>query len=248
MKAVVTGAGVRLGKAIALALADAGFDIVVHYGRSEAPARAVGAEVEAKGRRALLVQADLAEPEQCARLVAEVSATWGPVDLLVNNAADYQAVPFGDITVQAWDRMQAINTRAPYLLTQGLLPGLRGSALPGGGLVINICDIGGERPVPGFAHYSVSKAGLIMLTRALALELAPQVRVNGISPGTVLAPEHLSQAQLAAIQQTIPAGRLGAASDVAAAAVFLASSAPYVTGQVLAVDGGRSIGGPMVAG
>jgi len=243
MRALVTGGGVRVGAAIALALAAEGFDLALHYNRSQKPAADLAARIESTGRRVTLIQADLATPQGC-ESVAEAA---GEIDVLVNNAAIYSAVPIAEITPQQWDTMLAINCRAPFLLTQGLLPALRRSALPGGGLVINIGDIGGERPVPGYTHYSVSKAGILMLTKAMALELAPEVRVNAISPGTVIAPEDFTEQALSAIRQTIPAGRFGSGEDIARTAVFLVRS-PYITGQIIAVDGGRSIGGPMEAG
>ena len=247
MRALITGAGIRLGRAIALALGSAGFDLALHHNRSAAPAQALADQLRATGRDVTLIQADLSTVEGCQQLIQAALA--GPdIDVLVNNAALYEALPLEQITPEAWARMQDVNCRAPFLLTQGLLPMLRRSRLPGGGLVLNLADIGGERPVPGFVHYSVSKAGILMLTRALALELAPTVRVNAISPGTVLPPEDLSPEVAAAIQATIPAGRFGAAEDIAQAAVFLATGAPYITGQVLAVDGGRSVAGPMTAG
>ncbi|MFT5682777.1 MAG: pteridine reductase [Myxococcota bacterium] len=243
MHALITGGGIRIGAAIATALAEAGFDLILHYSRSKQPAEALAERLTAMGRRVDLVQADLATPEGC-RAVIEAA---GAVDVLVNNAGIYAPVPAAEITVAQWDTMQAVNTRAPFLLAQGLLPGLKASTLPGGGLIVNIGDIGGVRPTPGYAHYSVSKAGLLMLTRALALELAPLVRVNAISPGTVLPPVDFTDEALSAIQQTIPAGRFGTAADIARTVVFLVRS-PYITGQDIAVDGGRSIGGPMEAG
>lgn len=244
MRALVTGAGVRVGHATALALAHAGFDLALHYRSSAAPAKALAQQVRALGRAATLHQADLAQAEA----VVELGAAVGQVDVLVNNAALYEAVPFAELDVATWDRMQAVNCRAPALLAQACLAGLRSSALEGGGLIVNIGDIGGTRPAPGFAHYSVSKAGVLMLTRALAVELAPEVRVNSVSPGTVLPPEDLTPEALAAIQATIPAGRFGAAEDIARAVVFLATQAPYITGQDLAVCGGRSVAGAMLSG
>jgi pteridine reductase len=243
MRALVTGGGVRLGAAITTALAEAGFEVVAHFSRSAAAAQALADRLRRRGGRISLVQADLSTPEGCQRVVAAA----GAVDVLVNNAGIFSAVPAEAITVAQWDNMLAINTRAPLLLTQGLLPGLRASSLDGGGLVVNIADIGGTRPVPGYAHYSVSKAGLLMLTAALALELAPEVRVNAISPGAVLPPEDFPPATLEAIRQTIPARRFGAAADIARTVLFLVRS-PYITGQDIAVDGGRGIGGPMEAG
>ncbi len=243
MRALITGGAVRLGRAVATALHEAGFSVALHYRASSGAARSLAEEFGG----ALLVQADLSTVEGCASVVDAVNR-WGGVDVLVNSAAAWEACPVEQIDPVRWDAMQALNVRAPFLLTQGLLASLRASELPGGGLVLNITDIAGERPARGYAHYNVSKAGLTMLTRTLALELAPQVRVNGIAPGTVLPPEELPDEQLIAIRDTIPAGRFGTARDIARAAIYFALHAPYVTGQVLAVDGGRSVGGPMEAG
>jgi len=243
-RALVTGAGVRLGQAIATALAEAGFDLVLHYHRSTTGVKHTAMMAQKHAARTTLVQADLSTVAGCDTLAAAAA----PVDAIVHNAALYEAVPFAELDAVAWDRMQAVNCRAPALITRALLPGLATSTLRGGGAVIHIADIGGERPAPGFAHYSVSKAGVLMLTRALAVELAPQVRVNSVSPGTVLAPTDLSAATLAGIRRTIPAGRFGAADDIARTVVFLVRDAPYVTGQDIAVCGGRSVAGPMMAG
>ena len=168
-RALVTGGGIRVGRAIALALADSGFDLVLHYRSSAGPVQEVAALVRAKGRAVTVVQADLATETGCAQVVEAA----GRVDVVVHNAALYEAVPFAELSAQAWDRMQAVNCRAPALITRGLLAGLRASTRTGGGVVIHIGDIGGDRPAPGYAHYSVSKAGILMLTRALAVELAP---------------------------------------------------------------------------
>lgn len=243
-RVLITGGAIRLGAAMARAFARAGCDVVIHYRSSRGPADALVAELRALGVAAEAHGADLTDPEAPARLAAAV----GPVDILINSAGAWDRVPFADIDGPTWEAMQALNCRAPFLLSQACLPHLQASALPGGGVILNITDIAARRPVPGYVHYCVSKAGLEMLTQALALELAPAVRVNGIAPGTVLAPTDLSAEALDAIVATIPAGAVGRADDIADAAVFLALRAPYVTGQILAVDGGRSLGGPMEAG
>jgi pteridine reductase len=238
-RVLITGGAVRVGAALAHAFSAEGCQVVIHYNASRGPALALASVLGAK-----TFQADLSTP-QGPRSLADLV---GPVDVLVNSAAAYEAVPFEEITSERWDAMQALNVRAPALLTQALLPGLRASELPGGGCVLNLGDIAGDRPVPGFAHYCVSKAALHHLTRALALELAPAVRVNAIAPGTVLPPIDLASRDLDRLRDTIPAGRFGNADDVAGLAVHLALRSPYVTGQIWAVDGGRSLGGPMEAG
>ena len=205
MRALITGAGVRLGRATALQLAQAGFDLTLHVHRSRDGAEAVAAEARALGRRVEILQADLSSAEDCARLAAETLAS-GPLDALVNNAALYERRALAEITLAEWEQMLAVNTRAPFLLIQALAPALAQSALRGGGAVVNIGDIGGERPEPGFAHYSVSKAGILMLTRCLAAELAPRVRVNAVSPGAVLFPVEMPAAERATIlSMRIPA-------------------------------------------
>ena len=242
-RALVTGAGIRLGRAMAVALAQDGFDLVLHFHSSQDPVQVTGRMCAAHGAEVQILQADLSRVEGCAALTEST----GSVDVLVNSAALYMALPVEAITPQQWDQMQAVNTRAPFLLTQALLPGLRASKRPGGGCVVMLGDIGGQRPTPGYAHYSVSKAGLLMLTQALALELAPKVRVNAINPGTVLAPEEHSDQALKQIRDSIPAQRFGTPEDIVGALRYLVS-AQYVTGQCINVDGGRSVGGPMEAG
>lgn len=240
MRALITSAGVRLGRATALQLAQAGFDLTLHVHRSRDGAEAVAAEARALGRRVEILQADLSSAEDCARLAAETLAS-GPLDALVNNAALYERRALAEITLAEWEQMLAVNTRAPFLLIQALAPSLAQSTLTGGGAVVNIGDIGGERPEPGFAHYSVSKAGILMLTRCLAAELAPRVRVNAVSPGAVLFPVEMPAAERATILSTVPLAREGRAEDIAAAVVFLITQAPYVTGHTLNVDGGRLV-------
>lgn len=248
MRALVTGGAVRLGRAIANALGDAGWDVAFSYRSSADAARTLVADLDAAGVRGLSLQADLATVEGVHAVADGVTRAWGGVDLVVHNAAAWERVPFDHLDASRWDAMLALNLRAPALLTRALLPGLRASTLDGGGLVVNVGDIAADRPVPGYAHYCASKAGLHLLTRALAVELAPEVRVNAIAPGTVIVPETLDHESLEAIRATIPAGAFGTGADVAAVVLFLATAAPYVTGQVWAVDGGRSAVGPMAVG
>lgn len=243
-RVLVTGGAIRLGAAIARAFAAEGCDLVIHYNASRAPADALVAALRATGVQAEAIGADLTTVDG----ISALAAAAGRIDVLVNSAGAWTRVPVEQLDAATWDAMQALNCRAPFLLSRALLPHLRASALPGGGVILNLTDIAASRPVPGYAHYCVAKAGLEMQTRALALELAPTVRVNALAPGTVLAPVDLPQAALDGIVATIPMGRVGTADDIANAAVFLALRAPYVTGQVLAIDGGRSLGGPMEAG
>jgi len=235
--ALITGAGVRVGRAVALGLARAGYDLLLHVNQSIAGAQAVALEARALGRTAEVLVADLSQGAGVDQLAARVLAQYGVLDVLINNAGLFEKVPFGAITRAQYARMQAVNVEAPFFLTQGLLPALQRSR---SAVVINLTDVAGERPVRGYAHYSVSKAGLIMLTRALAIELAPGIRVNGVSPGTVLFPEDFPEDQRAGIRRRIPMGVEGTAEDIARTVVFLCTDAPYITGQILAVDGGRS--------
>lgn len=209
MRVLVTGGARRVGAAIADAFEAAGHEVIRHAHSSKAD-----------------VNADLRDPAAIERLAGEV----GCVDVLVNSAADWGKCSFAKVSLEAWDDMLALNLRAPFLLTQALLPHLS--------CVINIVDI--ERPDPGYSHYTASKTGLVGLTKALAVELAPDVRVNAIAPGTVLLPEGLALEIQERLRSAIPTGEFGTAEDVANAAVFLAG-ATYITGHVLTVDGGRSL-------
>jgi len=235
--AFITGAGIRVGSAVARALGRAGYDLALHANRSGDSVEALAEEFRALGRRVTVHAADLSRPEAVDDLGARVREAHPALDVVVHNAGLYEAIPFGAITRARYQTMLGVNLDAPFFLTQALLPSLRAGTSP---LVVHLTDIAGERPVSGYAHYSVSKAGLIMLTRALAVELAPHVRVNAISPGTVAFPENFDAAEREATLQRIPMGREGSVEDVARAVLFLAREAPYITGQVLAVDGGRS--------
>ncbi len=235
--ALVTGAGRRVGKAIALALAEAGANVVVHYNLSKRGAQSAIEEARAHGVKAARIRADLSDPEQVERIFAETKDHMGGPDILVNSAALFERIPFGDLDLRAWQRTLALNLTAPFLCCKAALPEMRAR---GGGCIVNICDIGGLVAWKGFSHYNVSKAGLIMLTRALAVELAPEIRVNAVAPGTVLFPDDYDADARARIESRIPMGRVGTPEDVAAAVLFFVSGPAYVTGQVLAVDGGRS--------
>jgi pteridine reductase len=235
--AFITGAGIRIGGAVARALGRAGYDLALHAHRSLGPLKSLADELRALGRRVTLHTADLSNPEAVDALGAEVREAWPALDVVVHNAGLFERVDFASITRAQYRVMQAVNLDAPFFLTQALLPSLRAGKDP---LVVHITDIGGERPLSHYAHYSVSKAGLVMLTRALAVELAPHVRVNAVSPGTVAFPEDYDAEARAAVLRRIPMGREGSVEDIARTVLFLAREAPYLTGQVIAVDGGRS--------
>ncbi|RKH14003.1 SDR family oxidoreductase [Corallococcus praedator] len=235
--AFITGAGVRVGSAVARALGRAGYDLALHANRSVSSLESLADELRALGRDVTLYGADLSDPEAVDALGAKVRQAHPALDVVVHNAGLYERVDFAAITREQYRKMLGVNVDAPFFLTQALLPSLRAGKDP---VVVHLTDIGGERAVNHYAHYSVSKAGLVMLTRALAVELAPHVRVNAISPGVVAFPEHFDEAARQAELQRVPMGREGSVEDVARTVLFLAREAPYLTGQVIALDGGRS--------
>ena len=234
--ALVTGGGTRVGAAIVRALAAAGCDALVHYGKNAEGARAVAEDVARLGRRASLLQADLTDRAQVAALADRALAAAGRVDVLVHNAANFERVAPEALSADAWDRALALNVTAPYLLTLALAPALRRAR----GSVVAITCLSATRPWKSYVPYSASKAALANLVEGLALALAPDVRVNAVAPGTVLPPADYDEETLERIRARIPLGRVGAAEDVGRAVVFLAES-DYVTGQTITVDGGRSI-------
>jgi pteridine reductase len=238
--ALVTGGARRVGAAIVRALHGAGANVVIHCHRSLAAAHALAAELEAeRPDSTAVISCDLLDAEAPTRLIGQAHERFAALHLLVNNASTFYPTPLGEITLADWDDLLGTNLRAPLLLAQAAAPELRRTQ----GAVLNIVDIHGLRPLRDHAVYSVAKAGLIMLTRALARELAPEVRVNAIAPGPVLWPEApMADEQKAKIIDQTPLHRHGSPADIAAAVLFFASEAPFVTGQILAVDGGRSIG------
>lgn len=235
--ALVTGASQRLGARIARALHTRGMRVAVHYHQSAAAAEALAGElVGIRAGSAITVQADLSSAAAPAALVAAVAARWGRLDVLVNNAAVFRPTPCGESTSADWDEIAGTNLRAPWLLTNAALPLLSAR----GGNIVNIVDIYAERPRPGFALYCAAKAGLVGLTRALARELAPTVRVNAVAPGAILWSTETTAADKSAILAKTPLARLGSPDDIASAVCYLLD-ASYVTGQVLNIDGGRTI-------
>ena len=237
MLAVVTGVGVRVGRAIAVALADAGYDLALHANGSIAKAQELARELTAKGRAVSVHRADLADPKQVEGLAKELRDRYRVIDVLVNSAAIFAEVAFADIDAEAYARMQQINLNAPFFLTQKLLPSLGGAEKPA---VVNIVDIAVERVRPKYAHYTVAKGGLVALTKALAVELAPKIRVNAVAPGLVAVPEGWSAGERDGLVARVPFKRTGTPEDVARMVVVLARDATYMTGQIVAVDGGWS--------
>ncbi len=240
--ALITGSALRVGAVIADTLHARGWTVLIHYRRSEAEACALADRLNAhRPASAQAVQADLNRPEAPEHLAAKVLAlTGGRLDGLVNNASSFYPTPVGTATLAHWDDLFASNARAPYFLSQSLAPALR--AARGG--IVSIVDIHAERPFRDHPVYCMAKAALAMMTKALAKDLAPEVRVNGVSPGAILWPDPDSPSAIPDAVQTqildgIPLGRLGAPQDIAGAVAFLLADAPYISGQILAVDGAR---------
>ncbi len=239
--ALITGAARRVGAPIARTLHAAGANIVLHYRSSaEASAALAGELNEIRPDSVVLVEADLLDLSQLQTLPAIATSNFGTLDVLVNNASTFYPTPMGDVTEIDWDDLIGTNLKAPLFLSQAASAALRIS----NGLIVNIADIHGMRPLSRHPVYSIAKAGVIMLTRSLARELGPSIRVNAVAPGPVMWPEDGMDKELQAkIVDRTALKRPGSPDDVARAVLFFASEAPYITGQVLAVDGGRSIGG-----
>jgi len=233
--ALVTGAGKRIGRAIALALAEAGFQVAVHCNASRAEAEATAAEVRARGSEAVVLQADLADEAAVRRLVPEAAAALGPLGVLVNNASTFERDEWADATRESWDRHLEPNLRAPFVLMQDFA-----AALPARreGAVINLLDERVWALTPHFVSYTVSKAGLWALTQSMALALAPRIRVNGIGPGPTVPSPRQTQAQFERQCRSVPMGRGSSPEEVARAAIMLLAL-PSMTGQMIALDGGQ---------
>jgi NAD(P)-dependent dehydrogenase (short-subunit alcohol dehydrogenase family) len=238
--ALVTGAGRRVGRALALALASAGLDIAVHYRGSADEADEVVAEIEAMGRKAVAVAADLTQPQETASLVARATAVIGPLHLLANNASLFEADRFGALDLALWDRHFETNLRAPVLLAQAFAAQVPAALPDGEAMILNILDQRVLHPNPQFFSYTLSKSALFTATRTMAQALAPRIRVNAIGPGPTLASIHQDASIFAAEAQATPLGRPVAPQDICAAALYLLG-ARSVTGQMLAVDAGQHL-------
>ena len=236
--ALVTGGAVRVGKAIALALAGAGADVAINYHSSADAAQATCAEIAALGRQAWSCQADIGQVDQVQHLVAATVERFGRLDVIVNSASLWRRTPMGSVDEAAWDQVVDIVLKGTFFGAQAAAPYL---AAHGEGLIVNIVDLSAFRPFPNFVAHSVAKAGLLNMTYALAMELGPAVRVNAIAPGPVLPPPDYTPAQINWAAKRTLVGRWGSADDVAGAVVYLAQ-ASYVTGVVLPVDGGERWG------
>jgi NAD(P)-dependent dehydrogenase (short-subunit alcohol dehydrogenase family) len=232
--ALITGGAIRVGRAISLGLAEAGFDVAINYHTSASEADAVARKIEGMGRRALVVGGDVSDAGEVKSIVSRVRDSYGRLDLLVNSASIFKAAPLLSIEDVQWDRVMAVNLKGPFLMvkaTADLLAAARGS-------IVNLVDLSAFQPWIEYPHHSVSKAGLLHLTRVMARALAPDVRVNAIAPGAVLLPESYTDEDRRRSEENSLLGRLGSPEDVVRTVLFLERS-PFITGEVIVVDGGR---------
>jgi len=238
--ALVTGSALRLGRQMIISLHQQGYRVIIHYHRSAAAAEELAAKLnQLTANSAATVQANLTDDVAITTLAANTLACFGRLDLLINNASSFYPTPLAAATLDTWQDLFGSNVKAPYFLSQALAPELAKRQ----GCIINMVDIHAERPLADHSIYCMAKAALQMMTKALARELAPAVRVNGIAPGAILWPsQDLPESDKAAVLAQVPMQRLGNPTDIANTMLFLAQ-APYVTGQIVAVDGGRSLGG-----
>ena len=238
--ALITGAARRIGATIARRLHGAGANVAVHYRGSADEARALVEFLNAeRADSAAAFQADLLETPRLSELVSAVAAWHGRLDVLVNNASSFYPTPIGTITEAQWDDLVGSNLKAPLFLSQAAAPMLKSAR----GSIVNIVDIHAQRPLRAHPVYGPAKAGLAMLTRSLAKDLAPEVRVNGVAPGAILWPESgMTDAVKRTILDEVPLGEPGSPDDIAGCVLYLVRDADYVTGQIIAVDGGRSVG------
>jgi NAD(P)-dependent dehydrogenase (short-subunit alcohol dehydrogenase family) len=234
---LVTGAAKRLGRAIALAAAKAGANVAITYRTSQREAQVLVRELALHDVEALALRCDVTDEKNVREMVKEVAKELGGIDVLVNNAANYETVEFEKITVAQWDALFAANTRGPFLVSREALPYLKKSR----GHIINMGSLGGVRPWATRAHYCSSKAAVHMLTKVLARALAPEVAVNAVAPGMIDLGEKAAVAFMRKMAKQTPMGRAGAASDIAAAVMFFAAAPHFITGQVLVVDGGLGL-------
>ncbi len=237
--ALVTGAAQRIGAATVRMLHRQGMNILLHYNNSSGPAEALCTALEQRRSDSVaLLQGDLQQNHTLHRLIDRGVERWGRLDLLVNNASTFYPTPIGSITDEDWEKLIGTNLKAPLFLSQAAAPHLRQHR----GTIINLIDIHGERPLKSHTTYIISKAGMAMLTRSLARELGPEIRVNGVSPGAILWPQSgLAEETRAEIIDRTALKRSGEPDDIARTILFLLRDAHYITGQIIAVDGGRTL-------
>jgi len=235
--ALVTGAGKRIGQAIAIGLAQAGCDVAIHYHGSARGAEETARAVRGAGRRAELLQADLSDATASRGLADQAARALKRLDIVINSSGVMVRQPVETVTPESWDATLDLNLRAMFFVSQGAIPHLRRAK----GKIVNMADIAGLEPWPAYVPHCVSKAGVVMLTKALARALAPDIAVNAVAPGAVLLPEGWDEKAREHIRETTPLERLGDPADVVAAVRFLLAGTDYVTGTVLVVDGGRLI-------
>jgi NAD(P)-dependent dehydrogenase (short-subunit alcohol dehydrogenase family) len=236
--ALVTGAGKRMGQAIAMTLARAVADTIVNHNQSREGAAATVREIEALGVRTIALRADVSRPKQVTAMFRAVEKQFGRLDILVNNAGVFFLKAWDELEEADFDRVLGANLKGPFFCAQAAA---RMMMRQGGGNIINISSLGGLQAWPSYMHYCASKAGLISLTRSLAKALAPTIRVNSVAPGTILFPEERRDARVREIIRTTPLRKAGAAEDIAQMVLFLAAQNQFITGQVVPVDGGKSI-------
>jgi len=236
--ALVTGGAVRVGRAISLGLAEAGYDVAVNYHSSDGEARSVAQQIRDMGQRCLVVGGDVSRKEEVEAIAREVGSTFGRLDLLVNNASIFPRRPLLEVEEEEWDRVMEVNLKGPFLMVRATAELLTASE----GSIINLVDLSAFQPWVDHPHHAVSKAGLLQLTRVMARAMAPRVRVNAIAPGAVLLPDDYDEEQRVRSRKAAALGTLGSPEDVVRTVLFLDRS-PFITGEVVVVDGGRLLGG-----
>jgi pteridine reductase len=237
---LITGAAHRIGAVSARYLHEAGFNIILHYLSSRSPAQALQQELNAKRENSVvLVQADLLANNALNALAKEAYNAWQRLDVLVNNASTFYRTPIGSANDQHWDDLFGTNVKAPFFLAQAAAPFLRKTH----GCIINMVDIHARRPLKEYSIYSMAKAALETMTKALARELGPEIRVNGVAPGAILWPDDIDEVTKQRIVSKTFLKRKGEPEDIAKAIRFIIEDAPYMTGQIISIDGGRSLSG-----
>lgn len=238
--ALITGAGQRIGEQLVRTLHARGYRVLIHYRRNPNASALADELNRRRGDSACAIAADFEKLDEVRQLAERAVAQWGRLDALINNASSYFRTPWGEAGELDWDNLFGSNLKGPFFLTQALLPALKRRR----GCVINLLDINIERPAPGFALYCMAKAGLAMMTKSLALDLRGAVRVNGIAPGAILWPEQaIDEDDKRGLLVRIPLGTLGDPTDIVRTMLFLLEDAPYINGQIIAVDGGLNLQG-----